>query len=288
MWMLHCAGGYKPDPVVAAFEAGKHVFVEKPMCASLEDADRMFAAQEKAGRVGQVGYMKIFDPAFVVAEREVKAMDDIRFVQVNHLHPRNDLHLSQFDVRHFDDLPRDVIEEDREKNEGARTQAIGEVSPELQRAFGVLSGSMIHDIYGMRLALGMPERVVQTEVWREGRAITYTLAYEGGFRCVASWVDLTELWDFKETLEVYGDTKRVLLSYPTGFSRGQLSRVLVQGIDEEGTSFRREPAISWDNAFVVELKHFYDCMVRGSECRASIRSARNDIGLIIDVIKKAN
>ena len=40
-----------------------------------------------AGTVGQVAYMKVYDPAFELAQREAKEMDDIRFVQVNHLHP---------------------------------------------------------------------------------------------------------------------------------------------------------------------------------------------------------
>ena len=284
--VLHCAGGYKPDAAAAAFEAGKHLFIEKPMCSSLEDTDRIIAAQKASGKVGQVGYMKVFDPAFVVAQREVASMKDIQFVQVNHLHPNNALHLSQFDVRHFNDLPQDVIKEENARNASARTQAIGDVGSDVQRAFGVLSGSMIHDIYGMRLMLDMPSCVVSTEIWREGRAITYTLEYPGGHRCVASWVDLVNLWDFKETLEIYGDDKRVILAYPTGFSRGQLSRVTVQGIDEADTTYRSEPAVDWDNAFVQELRHFHACIVNDVECMTSIESARDDIKLIIDIINR--
>ncbi|MBT3603273.1 MAG: Gfo/Idh/MocA family oxidoreductase [Candidatus Latescibacteria bacterium] len=284
--VLHCAGGYKPDAAVAVFEAGKHLFLEKPVCASLKDIDRMIVAQDVAGKVGQTGYMKIFDPAFRVAEKEAETIGQVQFAQVNHLHPNNALHLAQFDVRHFNDVPKDVIAHEQKLHEQAVLDAIGEVDPASVRAFGVLSGSMIHDIYGMRLILGMPKQVVSTEIWREGRAITFTLEYENGCRCVASWVDLPNLWDFKESLEIYGDDKRVALSYPTGFSRGQLSRVIVQGIDGNGVTYRQEPAIDWDNAFVLELKHFYDCIVNGEACRAPLTDARDDIALIIDVIKK--
>ena len=285
--VLHCAGGYKPEPAVATFEAGKHLLIEKPLCASLQDADRIIAAQKDAGTVGQVGYMKIFDPAFVYAKKEVDRMgrENIQFVQVNHLHPDNALHLRHFDVRHFDDVSQETIAAGRAPRD-PRRQAIGDVAPAVQRAFGVLSGSMIHDIYGMRLMLGLPERVVSTEIWRNGRALTFILEYPNGARCVASWVDLPNLWDFKESLEIYGDDKRVLLSYPTGFSRGALSRVIVQGIDEKGTTYRHEPNIDWDNAFVQELRHFYACIVDGVPNRASIESARDDVALIIDIIKR--
>jgi predicted dehydrogenase len=133
--------------------------------------------------------------------------------------------------------------------------------------------------------LGMPKRVVSTEIWRRGRAITYTLEYPAGYRLVASWVDLPDLWDFKETLEIYGDDKRVILSYPTGFSRGIPSGVTIQGIDSAGTSYASEPVIDWQSAFMQELRHFHDCVINGTLCRTSIESARDDIALIIDIIK---
>jgi len=288
--ILHCAGGYKPSAIVAAFEAGKHVFVEKPLCSSLEETDRIITARKKSGTVGQVGYMKVHDPAFIQAKQEVETMDNIQFVQVNHLHPNNSLHMCQFDVRRFDDMIQDSLTQQKEAADiatyaGGSKQAIGDVEPHVQGAFSLLSGSMIHDIYGMRVMLGMPKRVVSTEIWRRGRAITYTLEYPAGYRLVASWVDLPDLWDFKETLEIYGDDKRVILSYPTGFSRGIPSRVTIQGIDSAGTSYASEPVIDWQSAFMQELRHFHDCVINGTLCRTSIESARDDIALIIDIIK---
>jgi predicted dehydrogenase len=283
--VLHCAGGHKTPVAVATFEAGKHLFIEKPLCTSLQEADAIIAARKRSGKVGQVGYMKVYDPAFEYAKREVDEMQDIPFIQVNHLHPDNALHLLQFHVGRFDDAPRDVVEAERAANHAALVDAIGEAPLPVRRAFHLLSGSMIHDLYGMRVMLGLPNQVVHTEIWREGRALTFTLAYPGGGRCVASWVDLSNLWDFKETLEIYGDDKRVILSYPTGFARGILSTVTVQGIDEKGTTFRQEPALDWESPFVRELGHFYECIVNDTPCRTPVESARDDIALIIDIIK---
>ena len=61
---------------------------------------------------------------------------------------------------------------------------------------------MIHDLYCLRAMMGTPESVISTEVWNEGRAISTVLSYANGARCVASWVDLPDLWDFRETLEL--------------------------------------------------------------------------------------
>jgi predicted dehydrogenase len=283
--VLLCQSDPKTQVAVDAFDAGKHLFIEKPMCFSRQEADRICAAQERSGKVGQVGYMKVYDPAYEYALREVQAMENIRFVQVNHLHPTNDLHVRQFDVRKFDDIPQEAIAALRTQRQQAREEAIGDVPSDVERAFHLLAGSMIHDLYGMRTMFGLPKEIVATEIWFDGRAFSMTLEYENGARCVASWVDLPDLWDFKETLEVYSDRKRVVVSYPTGFSRGILSTVTVQGIDAQGVTYKAEPALDWESAFVREMRHFYACITEGIPCRTTVASAKADIGFIIDVIE---
>ena len=220
--VLLCHGDPKTEVALAAFEAGKHVFIEKPVCFSLQEIDAMLVAQQKAGTIAQTGYMKVHDPAFQVAKQEVDSMESYRFVQINHLHPNNRLHLSQFDVERFDDVPPDAFAPAHAARQSARREAIGDVSPEAERAFFLLSGSMIHDIYSLRVMLGSPSEVISAEVWSDGQGVSIVLSFPNGARCIATWVDLHDLWDFRETLEVYGDNKRVLVSYPTGFSRGIL------------------------------------------------------------------
>ena len=284
--VLHCAGGHKTPVVVETLQAGKHLFVEKPLCASLGEIDRIIEARQAAGVVGQVGYMKLYDPAYEYARIEVEAMPAPRFIQVNHLHPANSHHIGQFDVRRFDDIPPGAATDQGRAYEAAVADAIGDVAGHVRRAFGTLSGSMIHDLYGLREMFGMPSEVVNVDIWRGGGAVTFTLAYPNGARCVASWVDLPDLWDFRETLEVFGDDKRVSLSYPTGFARGVPSAVVVQGVDEGGVTYRKEPALAWEGAFVRELRHFHDCIVNGTPCRTPVESARGDISLIVDIIRR--
>ena len=284
--VLLCHTDPKTEAAIAVLQAGKHLFIEKPLCFSLDEIDAMVAAQAAAGTVAQAGYMKVYDPAFELAQRAVRDIDRVRFVQVNHLHPDNALHLRQFDIRRFDDVSVQVVERTRAERSAAVRRAIGDVSPMVQRTFNLLSGSAIHDLYGLRVLLGVPSAVVSTEIWRDGRAVTFTLQYPDGARCVATWIDLPDLWDFRETLEVYGDRRRVLLSYPTGFARGILSQVVVQGTDEHGTAYRTEPAVDWESPFLRELRHFHDCIVARVPCRTPLAAARDDIGLIIDIVKR--
>lgn len=59
--------------VVAAAEAGKAIFVEKPMALTLDDADRAISAAAAAGVPLQVGFNRRFSTDFAAAERLVKA-----------------------------------------------------------------------------------------------------------------------------------------------------------------------------------------------------------------------
>ncbi len=52
------------EAVVRAAECGYHVFVEKPMAATLEDADAMIAACDRQGVKLMVGYILRFEPCY--------------------------------------------------------------------------------------------------------------------------------------------------------------------------------------------------------------------------------
>lgn len=58
--------------VIAAAQAGKHVFCEKPMAVTLEEADRAIAAAKQAGVVLQVGFNRRFDSGFAAAITAIK------------------------------------------------------------------------------------------------------------------------------------------------------------------------------------------------------------------------
>ena len=57
---------------VPAAEAGKHIFVEKPMALSLDECDEMIAAAGRHGVVLQIGFMRRFDPEFAAAYERIQ------------------------------------------------------------------------------------------------------------------------------------------------------------------------------------------------------------------------
>src|ERR1700739_1548748 len=57
------------EPALAALDAGKHVYCEKPMAVKLADAQRMAAAARKAGVKTLVAFNNIKTPAALVAKQ---------------------------------------------------------------------------------------------------------------------------------------------------------------------------------------------------------------------------
>ncbi len=58
---------------IAAAQAGKHVFCEKPMALNLEEAQAMIDAARESGVALQIGFMRRFDPAFLAAKEKIEA-----------------------------------------------------------------------------------------------------------------------------------------------------------------------------------------------------------------------
>ncbi|NBJ09617.1 Gfo/Idh/MocA family protein [Microvirga arsenatis] len=73
---------FHPEMAIAALEAGKHVWCEKPMATRLEDAERMLAAARASGRVAALGYNYIQNPIIRLIRR---LLDEGQIGEVNHV-----------------------------------------------------------------------------------------------------------------------------------------------------------------------------------------------------------
>ncbi|MCX7848144.1 MAG: Gfo/Idh/MocA family oxidoreductase [bacterium] len=67
-------------------EGGKHVLLEKPMTATVEEADELLALARRADRVLQVGHVERFNPAILGIQ---KVLTQPIFIEVHRLAPFN-------------------------------------------------------------------------------------------------------------------------------------------------------------------------------------------------------
>jgi len=67
MWDQHTA------PALASIEAGKHVFLEKPMASSLDDCAAIVRSVSSSDKFFMVGHICRFNPRYAAAKREIES-----------------------------------------------------------------------------------------------------------------------------------------------------------------------------------------------------------------------
>ncbi len=73
--------------VAEALDAGKHVFVEKPLCLDIAEGQGLARQADAAGRVLMVGHLLLYHPAFQALRAMVAAggIGNIRYIYANRL-----------------------------------------------------------------------------------------------------------------------------------------------------------------------------------------------------------
>src|SRR5262249_52843333 len=75
--LLH--SGSHHDTTIAALDANKHVFVEKPIAWNVREAEEVAARAAKSDRTVQIGYHKLYGPAIPYVKEQIKKMHDLGF-----------------------------------------------------------------------------------------------------------------------------------------------------------------------------------------------------------------
>jgi predicted dehydrogenase len=276
-------GSHAPIAIAAA-EAGRHVFVEKPMCFSVDEARLMIGAAEQAGVRLMVGYMKRYDPAYEeLVERLTTA--DVRFVRVTTLEAPLEPYVGHYPLRRGE-LEPSLLAELLADDDRRVTAAIGTDDPVLRRAYRVvLLDSMVHELNAVRGALGEPSELRFADIWGEPAGVTATLAF-GAVECVFMWVDLPGIARYEQELAFYAPNERLSLFFPSPFLRSMPTRLVLEG-GEIGTSasWQTVKTVSYEEAFKLELVEFHACVVEDREPRTPGQDGLRDVALAQAIIR---
>ncbi len=278
--------------VLGALDAGLHVFVEKPLCITLTDADRIIAARDRAGKVVQVGYMKRYDPAWerMLAELPPSA-SELRYIRVMCHDPEWVPFFAEGDIVKGTDVAADVVEATRQAESEQVEEAVGDGSPEAVFAFSdAYLGSMVHDVnavHGLLERLGepLPGSVADAAWWNDGRAITGSVALANGARWDNAWIQLLDLREYQEQLAFYFRDSLRQLTFPSPWLKQTPTRYERSGAD--GLDRVVQVFESNREAFVRELEHFHECTTSGVACRTPPEQARVDIELLTQMFLAA-
>lgn len=246
---------YLHHPVaLESASAGKHIFVEKPIANTLEQADEMIQSAEKAGVKLMVGFNERFDPTYQKMKELVDegAIGEVFAVRADH----------NQNVRR----PRDHWLYSNAKAGG-----------------GVVIGSGIHRLDLLRWIVGEVKRVANFQktavlpMEGEDSAVTLLEFEKGAIGEVCHiWAVRRSPW--YEMLYLYG-TEGSLHNIGGVYLDSQKRPECDQGF----TKIEVPPA----HSFTEELRHFGECILNDKEPLTNGRDARKTLEVVIAAYRSA-
>lgn len=288
---------YHEQYCIAALQAGKHVFVEKPLTLSLPSVQRIAAAEQNAGGSKVfVGYMRRYAASFTQAfAREVASIDRILYARVRDFSGPNDNFVGQsgtffkpppasdFTPAAGEEIARlaEELVNEAWAGRGGNGQQVTKAQTDLIRFLGRLGS---HDISLMREILGSPASIggvsanepfysallhYETQPGT-GKKEPFAVTYESG-------IDGVPVFDAH--FAVYGQNKRVSIEYPSPFVKGLPIKVKVDELNAAGETQSREMLSSYEDAYTSELKELWSWVVEGKAIKTSTADAAEDLGI---------
>lgn len=255
---------------VDSMNAGKHVFVEKPLCYSVDRAERILQAQRMNNVILQLGYMKRYDPGYEIALEEFEKMKDVSFVRAHKYMSLQGREIQDQIIRILRFPPSketgyfgSLVKPERED---VMFEQLGETTEEEKLAyFGliVVFGHVLNALLGI---FGEPRRVLRTKITRGGRVITSLLDY-GEYVCTCEYGRPSpKKWD--EFIFAYSPKRNVEVIFSHSWLKNRPAIVRVTEVNRGAVTRTIEG--SYEEAFRREWDSFVKCIEKGEEPRVSI------------------
>lgn len=207
--VLLTSGSHGP-PALQAIEAGVAVFCEKPLAYSLAEIVLLRKAEQNQGRpMLLLGYMKEYDPAVLELKKRLPASADLRYLNVEVLHPSGSSQLGYANLRPpVRDIPAEVLSGLADADAARLDAALGKDSTaKLRKLYAnVVLGSLIHDIALVRALAGPVTHVDSVHYWAEQDdpgSIEISGTTVDGLRVHFNWHFLADYPAYRETVSVH-------------------------------------------------------------------------------------
>ncbi len=264
-------------------EAGKHVFMEKPMAVSVAQAERILAAEKKSGKRLMVGYMKRYDAGNLAVKwyldhyRQNGELGGLTYVRQ---------HGFCGDWIAGLDTPFIQTDEKMPPAPGLTLKPGWMPDAFYDRYVGYLQ-QYTHNVNLVRWFLDAGEKVTvrHVDLDQEKGMAGVSILEVAGVQCVleSGWVD-HHAWD--EHTQLYFHKGWVRTQAPPLLMRNACASVEVYRKGEGHVTSETFPAGGWTWSYKEEMKHFAECLRTGSPFRSPGSDALHDVRTLEEIYRQ--
>jgi predicted dehydrogenase len=276
------SGAYMAQGEIAreALQAGKDVFVEKPMAISLAQADGILAAARETGKRLMVGYMKRYDAGNEVAKWQIDA-----FRASGELGAITYVRSHDFAGEWIAGLDTPFENSDEAKPAAVAVGPAWLPDAYLDRYLAYLQ-ECTHNINLMRWLLDAGDDATVRAVDLDDDGYSGVVVLDvGGTRAVLESGEISHYrWD--DHTQVYFERGWIKLESPPLLHKQVPARVeIVRGRDEPGVWYPvTTDAYSW--SYTREAGHFVRGLLTGEPFRSSGEDTRTDVRLFEEIYQR--
>ena len=280
--MVLIAGSHAPV-ADAAFDAGLHVFAEKPLALSVAEGRAMVDHARRADRLLMTGYMKRYDPAYELLKERMRDLGEIRHARLTTQESPFEPYVAHYPLHMANDVPVATIAELQADDRARVRAALGDVDPLTAHVYrDWILDSMVHELNAVRGLLGDPTRVLFARIRDTG--ITAVLEF-GALECVATWTDLPGMSRYRQTWSFDGVARRAVMELPSPFLRSAPTLLTFEdGTAGSAASSETVYTAGFDEAFKRELREFHAAITEGRPPRTTGEDAVRDLALSAAIV----
>ncbi len=285
--VLVLTSGAHEQVTEGALRAEKHVFSEKPLCLTVEGAERLHTLASARGLALQIGYMKLHEKLLPELGEGLQALGDLRLVRHTVYHPDDSVCLGHTETLRFDDADQSVLVESAAFERQRTVEALGVLPQEWGRLYReVLAASFIHSVSFIRSVMGELPRLTFADLWPpfspRSPTVPPSLLARGEYpdqtRAEMTWLWLPASPAYRESFQAHGTGGSLELRFPNPYLSERAASVTINS----GDRVIRHQGGS-ESAFVRELRAFHDAITSGKHPPDALGAAE-DIAWLQDMV----
>ena len=242
-----------------AIEAGKHVFIEKPIATTVEEAEQILALANKYNVKGQIGHVERFNPAFTAVKDKINKPMFIETHRLAEFNPRGtDVPVVLDLMIHDIDAILSVVKS-KVKSVNASSVAVISDSPDITNARLEFENGCVANITASRISM---KNMRKSRFFQKDAYIS------------VDYLDkICEVVRMQDAPEIPGDFDMILQN--------------AEGVKKQ--IYFANPEVEQNNAILDELESFADAITNNSTPVVTLEQGTNALRVayqIIDCFKK--